>query len=126
MGPFPPGMPLASRTRANQANQQSAGGVGVSTPCGAVSNRGTTVFVPGVLKLQMHGRIYDAGMGTYHLPSFAVVVVLKLQMRGRIYDAGMGTYHLPSLAVVVGHEKSLFSAFLIGPNIVIFLRSDRM
>ena len=65
-------------------------------------------------------------MGTYHLPSFAVVVVLKLQMRGRIYDAGMGTYHLPSLAVVVGHEKSLFSAFLIGPNIVIFLRSDRM
>ena len=31
----------------NPANQQSAIGVGVSTPCGAVSTRGITVFVSG-------------------------------------------------------------------------------
>ena len=29
------------------ANQQSVSGVGVSTPCGAVSTRGMSVFVPG-------------------------------------------------------------------------------
>ena len=50
MGPYNPRVPLASRT---PANQQSASGVGVSTPCGVVSNRGTTVFVPDLLDLQM-------------------------------------------------------------------------
>ena len=50
-------------------NQQSAGGVGVSTPCGAVSTRGTSVSVPGVLELQVHGMISHPGMGPYHLPS---------------------------------------------------------
>ena len=30
-----------------QANKQSDGGVGVSTPCGVLSTRRTTVFVPG-------------------------------------------------------------------------------
>ena len=38
-----PRVALTPRTR---ANQQSASGVGVSTPCEAVSTRGTTVFVP--------------------------------------------------------------------------------
>ena len=33
------------------ANQRSAGGVGVSTPCGAVSTRGITIFVPGLSEL---------------------------------------------------------------------------
>ena len=39
--------------------------VGVSTRSGTVSTTGTTVFVPGLLGLYMHGRIYDAGMGLY-------------------------------------------------------------
>ena len=39
--------------------------VGVCTLCGAVSTRETTVLVPGLLELQMDGRIYDAGMGPY-------------------------------------------------------------
>ena len=33
------------------ANQQSASGVGISTPCGVVSTRGISVFGPGLLKL---------------------------------------------------------------------------
>ena len=33
------------------ANQRSAGGTGVSTPCGAVSTRGITIFVPGLSEL---------------------------------------------------------------------------
>ena len=33
------------------ANQQPARGVGVSAPCGAVSTRGITVFVPGLSEL---------------------------------------------------------------------------
>ena len=39
--------------------------VGVSTPCGAVSTTGATVFVPGLLELYMYGRISDPGMGSY-------------------------------------------------------------
>ena len=33
-----------------------------STPDGAVSTQGTTVFVPGMLELYMHGMIYDPGI----------------------------------------------------------------
>ena len=33
------------------ANQRSAGGVGISTPCGEVSTRMISVFVPGLLEL---------------------------------------------------------------------------
>ena len=33
------------------ANQRLAGGVGISTPCGAVSIRGITVFVPALSEL---------------------------------------------------------------------------
>ena len=47
------------------ANQRSADGVGVSTPRGAISTRGITVFVPGMSELQMHGGISEPGMGTY-------------------------------------------------------------
>ena len=46
------------------ANQRSADGVGVSTPCGAVSTRGITVFVPALSELQMYGGIAKPGMGT--------------------------------------------------------------
>ena len=46
-------------------NQQSASEVGVSTPCGVVSTRGTTVFVPDLMELQIYGRIYEPGMGPY-------------------------------------------------------------
>ena len=62
MGPYPPWVELAPRA---PANQQSASGVGVSTPCGTVSTRGTTVFVLVVLQLEMHGRISDPRMGPY-------------------------------------------------------------
>ena len=48
----------------------SASGVGVSTPCGAVSTGGTIVFVPDVLELQKYGRISHPGMGPYHHPFF--------------------------------------------------------
>ena len=37
--------------------------VEVSTPCGTVSTRGTTVFIPGLLELKMYGTIHDPGMG---------------------------------------------------------------
>ena len=33
------------------ANRRSARGIGVSTPCGAVSTRENSMFVPGVLEL---------------------------------------------------------------------------
>ena len=36
-----------------------------STPWGAVSTRGTTVFVSGLLELWMDRRISDLGMGRY-------------------------------------------------------------
>ena len=35
-----------------------------STPCEAMSNRGNSVFVPGLSELHMYGRISDPGMGT--------------------------------------------------------------
>ena len=44
------------------ANHRSAGGVGFSTPYGAVSTRGITVFVPRLLDLYMYGGISDLGM----------------------------------------------------------------
>ena len=47
------------------ANQRSAGGIGVSTPCGAVSTRGITVFVPTLSELYMYGEIVEPWMGTY-------------------------------------------------------------
>ena len=40
--------------------------VEVSTPCGALLTRGTTVFVPRVLLgLEMYGRIHDPAIGLY-------------------------------------------------------------
>ena len=36
--------------------------VGVYAPCGVVSTRGTAVFVPSLLELQIYGRIYDPEM----------------------------------------------------------------
>ena len=39
--------------------------VGVSKSCGTISTWGTTVFVPGLLKLYMYGNISDRGMGPY-------------------------------------------------------------
>ena len=41
--------------------------VGISTPCGAVSTRGITVFVPGLSGLSWYGRISDPGMEPYPL-----------------------------------------------------------
>ena len=42
-------------------SQRPASGAGVSTPCGAVSTRGITVFVPTLSELQMYGGISDPG-----------------------------------------------------------------
>ena len=42
----------------------SPSGVGVSTPCGAVSTREICVFVPGLLYLQRYGRIYDGNLSS--------------------------------------------------------------
>ena len=47
-GPYPSRVTLAPRT---PANQQSASVVRASTPCGAISNQGTAVFVQGLLEL---------------------------------------------------------------------------
>ena len=55
---------LSSSSRSAPANQRSAGGVRVSTPCGAVSTRGVAVFVSGWPEL-MYGGIYEPGMGIY-------------------------------------------------------------
>ena len=41
--------------------------LGGSTPSGAISTRGTTVFIPGLLKVSLYGRIFDLGMGSYLL-----------------------------------------------------------
>ena len=45
------------------ANHRPASAAGVSTPCGAVSTRGITVFVPGLSYLYIYGGISDPGMG---------------------------------------------------------------
>ena len=68
MGFCPPRLALAPRT---PDNQQLASGVGVSTPCGAVSTRGITVFASNVLELYIYRRISDLGMGPY-LPRVAL------------------------------------------------------
>ena len=47
----------------SSVNQRSASGTGVSKPCGAVSTREITVFVPRLSELQMCGEISDPGMG---------------------------------------------------------------
>ena len=46
---YPPEVELAQHT--NTANQISAGGVGISTPCGEVSTRMISTFVPGLSEL---------------------------------------------------------------------------
>ena len=51
MAPYTPRVKLASRTPANQQSTNGVPVVGVSTPYGAVSNRGIFVFVPGLLEL---------------------------------------------------------------------------
>ena len=47
--------------------------VGVSTPCWLVSTRRITAFVPGLLELQLEGRISDPGMICYP-PRLAVAL----------------------------------------------------
>ena len=47
------------------ANQRSVSGAGVSTPCGAVSTRGITLFVSRLPEFRRYGRIYNPGMGSY-------------------------------------------------------------
>ena len=49
----------------SSANQRSAREIGVYTPCGGVSTRGTAAFVPSSLELQMYRRISDAGVEPY-------------------------------------------------------------
>ena len=44
------------------ANQRSAGGTGVFTPCGAISTRGIYVFVPRLSELKRCGRISNPEM----------------------------------------------------------------
>ena len=39
---------------------------GVSTPCGAVATRVTTVFVPRLAELYGYGTVSNTGMRTYH------------------------------------------------------------
>ena len=60
MGSNPPRVVLALRSRGWGL---AASGVGVSTPCGVVSARATSVFVPGLSEL--YGGILNAGMGPY-------------------------------------------------------------
>ena len=64
MGPYLSRVALAPRT---PGSQQSVCGVGTSTPCGAVSTRGTTVFVPGFCWscILWKGLLYDPAMGSY-------------------------------------------------------------
>ena len=48
-------------------NQKSARGIGVSTPCGAASTWGMSVFAPGYLKLFTYGNNFSSGnVGHYH------------------------------------------------------------
>ena len=58
MGPYPPRLPPAARTPANQG---SASGVGASTPCREVSTRGITVSFP-VRRICGYGRVSDSDM----------------------------------------------------------------
>ena len=60
MDHYPSRVALALRI---PANLQSVTGVRISTPCEAVSIRGTAVFVPGLSELWMYGRTHDPGMG---------------------------------------------------------------
>ena len=47
------------------ANQQSASGTGVFTPCGAVPTLGIYGYVPRLLEVYRYGWVPDTGMGTY-------------------------------------------------------------
>ena len=48
------------------ANQQSASGTGVSTPCGTVSSWEICLYVPVLLELYRYGWVSYTGMGTYY------------------------------------------------------------
>ena len=48
MGSYYPQMAMALQTL---ASQPPASGVKFSTPCGTISTRGATVFVPGLIEL---------------------------------------------------------------------------
>ena len=61
MGTYPPRVALALHA---PANQRSARGIGISTPCGAVSTRENSIFAPGVPEIRaMDGRL-NRGWGT--------------------------------------------------------------
>ena len=62
--PILPGCPRYTRLRA-PANQRSAREIGVSTPCGAVSTRENSIFVPGLSELQGYRRMSEMGTGPY-------------------------------------------------------------
>ena len=59
-GPYPPRVVLALRA---PANQRSARGIEVSTPCDAVSTRENSIFVPGSSEKQRYGGMPVPGMG---------------------------------------------------------------
>ena len=78
--------PIVSRWRwlyfRAPANHRLAGGVGVSAPCGAVSTRRITIFVPGLSELYMYGRISEPVTGTYPPPPYPPRVALALRTPG--------------------------------------------
>lgn len=49
----------------NPSQEQSASGVGLFTPCGALSIWGTSVYILGLLELQICGKVYYPGMGPH-------------------------------------------------------------
>ena len=57
--------PRVRRNSTRPTIKRSASGIGVSARCGAVSTRGTAVYVPGSSRLQMYGRMDDRGMAPY-------------------------------------------------------------
>ena len=116
----------------------------VSTPCGAASTRGTTVFVPSLFELKMNGRIHDGrdlivpGWCWLHEPQVVfsttcgvvstrgttlfVPVLLDLDMYGRIYDPVMAPY-LPRVALALRTPGWRFHAVGVGidPRTIVFV-----
>ena len=69
------------------ANQKSASGLGVSTPCGAVLTRKTTAFVPGVLGVSTPCGAVLIRKTTAFVPS-----VFGLNIHGQSFDLRMGPF----------------------------------
>ena len=100
--------PRVRRNSTRPTIKRSASGIGVSARCGAVSTRGTAVYVPGSSGLQMYGRMDDRGMAPYPPQRLVFLHRPGLCRPGVSLDPGCHCLNPPFVRVVDVWKDALF------------------